>query len=263
MNYRHHVLSPEQAEPEMIARCALTIMTKAPIGGRVKTRLTPPLTPDEAAALNKCFLRDIAGSIARAGWETRGIACYEPVGSEEIYEEILPSKFALLPQRETSFGDRLFHAANDLFSIGSAAVCLIGSDSPMVPASSYVEAARILLQPEDSLVLGPSEDGGYYLIGMNNIYPRLFADIDWSTDQVFEQTRARAEELQLPVHVLPGALDIDDRATIERLCDRLFAPEDSKTDEPAPATRAFLQELIKREGRDRIWPVGKPSLSPR
>jgi rSAM/selenodomain-associated transferase 1 len=236
-------------------------MTKAPIAGRVKTRLTPPLTSEEAAELNKCFLQDIAAAIIRAGTETRGVGCYEPVGAEEIYQQILPSSFALLPQREATFGERLRGAAEDLFSAGFASVCLIGSDSPTVPLSSYARAALRLAEPGESVVLGPSEDGGYYLIGMKKVYPRLFEDITWSTDRVFEQTLARAAELQLPVHLLPAALDVDDQATLRRLYDQLLVSDETEQSQSAPATRAFLQDLIRREGRDRIWGISSPSAS--
>lgn len=261
MNYGHRILSPAKKDPKVIGHCALTIMTKAPLVGRVKTRLTPPLSSEEAAALNGCFLRDIAIAIAATAGKTCGIGCYEPLGSEEIYREILPSTFALLPQRDMSFGDRLRYAAEDLFSIGAAAVCLVGSDSPTAPASIYAEAARVLSQRGECLVLGPSEDGGYHLIGMTKNYPRLFEEITWSTNQVFEQTLARAAELDLPVHLLPVSFDVDDQAALERLCDQLLSPNTSEPKQSAPATRAFLQQLIAREGRDRIWPAGKSSPS--
>jgi len=244
-------------DPAMAGSCALAIMTKAPVGGQVKTRLTPPLTPAEAAALNGCFLQDIAVTIADAGTQTRGVGCYTPVGSEEIFQSILPPTFLLLPQRGGHFGERLRGAVEDLFSVGFSSVCLIGSDSPMVPQSIYAEAARLLSQSDERLVVGPSEDGGYYLIGMKKIYPRLFEEIAWSTDQVFGQTLARSAELRLPVQLLPGFFDVDDHRSLQRLCDQLLAPNESDQSLSAPATKAFLLDLIGREGRERIWPADK------
>ena len=255
MSSGHRHLSPKEKDPALIGSCALAIMTKAPLGGRVKTRLTPPLTPPEAAALNRCFLQDIAATITDAGAQTRGVGCYTPVGSEEMFQGFLPPTFSLLPQRDGHFGDRLRGAVEDLLSVGFSSVCLIGSDSPMVPQSTYAEAARLLSQTDERLVLGPSEDGGYYLIGMKKIYPHLFEEITWSTDQVFGQTLTRAAELRLPVQLLPVSFDVDDHRSLQRLCDELFSPNESEQSLSAPATKAFLHDLIKREGRGRIWPA--------
>src|SRR5246127_1423621 len=96
--------------------CALAVMTKAPRAGQVKTRLVPPLTPDEAAELNKCFLRDTASRISSATTDNdaRGGAVYTPIGTESTYDDILPGDFSLLPQRGVDFGERLYFAAEDL-----------------------------------------------------------------------------------------------------------------------------------------------------
>src|SRR5437899_9905302 len=100
--------------------CALTVMTKATKAGQVKTRLVPPLTPDEAAELNKCFLRDTAAAISSviANNEACGIAAYTPVGVERAYADILPADFNLLPQRGVSFGERLYFARSEERRVG-------------------------------------------------------------------------------------------------------------------------------------------------
>ncbi len=226
-------------------------MTKVPRAGKVKTRLTPPLTPEEAAALNVCFLRDTTRAITDASLRERaqGIAVYTPVGEEEAYAEILPQDFQLVPQRGDGFGERLFLAAEDLLLLGYESFCLIDSDSPTVPADVYAQAARALSKPGDRMVFGPSDDGGYYLIGLKQLHQRVFEDIDWSTEEVAEQTLERAKEIGLDVELLPTWYDVDDRTTLHRLCQRLL-----EGDEQAPATRSFLEQLIKREGRARIWP---------
>jgi len=107
----HHVLDPNR--PAIANNlCALAIMTKAPRAGQVKTRLVPPLTPEEAAQLNICFLRDTATAIAKAcATNARGIGVYTPTGSETAYIDILPRDFELLPQRGDGFGERLACAA--------------------------------------------------------------------------------------------------------------------------------------------------------
>ena len=236
-------------------RCALGIMTKAPIAGKVKTRLSPPLTSLEAAALNISFLQDLSGSIEVASRRAAavGVAIYMPVGSEAAYDDVLTPGFLLLPQRGESFGERLGNAVSDLLAVGFGSVCLINSDSPTVPASNFIEASNELAKSGERVVLGPSDDGGYYLIGLKKLHQRLFEEIDWSTERVLEQTVARATEIGVPVHQLPHGFDVDDRETLQRLCDQLVSDEDG--DGAAKHTRKFLRDIIAREGRERIWPV--------
>jgi len=232
-------------------------MTKAPQAGKVKTRLTPPLSSEEAAALNTCFLRDTAAAISKTveRGAARGIAVYTPVGAEAAYAEILPREFDLVPQRGDAFGERLAFATEDLLRLGFASACLIDSDSPTVPQLAFDQAVDFLSHPGDSVVLGPSDDGGYYLIGLKKLHLQLFEGIDWSTARVLEQTIQRARDLNLRVHLLPVWYDVDDRTTLRRLCHEFFdANGSTNPGYPAPATRQFLDELLRREGRERIWP---------
>ena len=232
-------------------------MTKAPKPGRVKTRLSPPLTPEEAAGLNACFLRDTSAAISRAAETGKaiGIGVYTPKGEEAAFSGILPEDFALIPQRGDDFGERLRFATEDLLRVGFDSACLINSDSPTVPAHAYQDAATFLHEPGDRIVFGPSDDGGYYLIGMKRHHRRLFEEIDWSTERVAEQTLARAAELKLEVRLLPTWYDVDDRATLRRLCDELLgSPATARDGFAASQTRSYLQAIIEKEGRDRIWP---------
>jgi len=260
------VLDPNLLDRAARGVCALAVMTKAPQAGRVKTRLVPPLTPEEAAELNKCFLRDTAAAISRAcsrrfashppsrsfgatGSEAataaRGIAVYTPVGAESAYTEILPAGFSLLPQRGDKFGERLYFAVEDLFRCGFETVCLIDSDSPTVPAENLAEAVELLSTHEDRVVLGPSDDGGYYLIGVKNPHRRLFEQIDWSTERVLNQTIQRAMELELEVKLLPSGYDVDDGASLRRLCNELLA--DTTSADIAPYTRELLAKLTPQK----------------
>jgi rSAM/selenodomain-associated transferase 1 len=237
--------------PDRMARgvCALAVMTKAPQAGRVKTRLVPPLTPEEAAELNKCFLRDTGAAISSAcrrrpvGDEEEtarasAIAVYTPVGAEYVYTDIFPADFSLLPQRGDKFGERLYFAVEDLFKCGFAAVCLIDSDSPTVPAENFAEAVGLLSTPEDLVVLGPSDDGGYYLIGVKKPHRQLFEQIDWSTERVLNQTIQRAAEIGLEVKFLPSGYDVDDDVSLRRLSRELLG--ERRDDSVAPNTRRFL-----------------------
>jgi rSAM/selenodomain-associated transferase 1 len=239
-------------------------MTKAPRAGSVKTRLVPPLTHEEAAHLSVCFLRDTAESIAGvASMEAaEGVAVYTPVGAESAFDNLLEAGFSLVAQRGDGFGERLYHASEDLLTLGYQSLCLIDSDSPTLPRSLLAKAVRSLAQTGDRVVLGPSDDGGYYLIGLKHAHSRLFEDIDWSTAQVLGQTLERAAEIGLEVAMLPAWYDVDDGSSLNRLCDELFT--DGKVDDVqnglagywAAHTRGFLERIIDAEGRGRIWPAG-------
>jgi hypothetical protein len=222
-------------------------MTKAPQAGQVKTRLIPPLTPDEAAELNKSFLRDTTSTISSAAKTNSawGIAVYTPIGAESVYDDILPPDFVLLPQRGRNFGERLYFAAEDLFKCGFESVCLIDSDSPTVTAKSFSEAIELLSSGGDHVVLGPSDDGGYYLIGFDKLHSELFERIDWSTDVVLNQTKRSAREIGLTVKLLPPGYDVDDARSLRRLCNELLG----ETTSPgvAPHTRRFLTELTAQK----------------
>jgi rSAM/selenodomain-associated transferase 1 len=226
-------------------------MAKASIPGGAKTRLAPPLTPEEAANLNTSFLRDIADSLLRAS-TLANIAPYmafAPAGSAPFFRDVLPARIALLETVAPSLGDCLFQAATALLDAGHDCVCLLNSDSPTLPAAYLVTAATALAAPGDRIVLGPSTDGGYYLIGLKRPHRRLFEDIDWSTEVVAAQTLERARELDLAVHHLPSWYDVDDAETLrmlvgELLDDRRFRVWGSKPT-PAAWTQRELERLLR------------------
>src|SRR5438477_3454403 len=255
------VLDPNLSSRMARGLCALAVMTKAPQAGRVKTRLVPPLTPEEAAELNKCFLRDTTAAVSiacsrrpvgdarashsEAATAACGIAVYTPIGAESAYTDILPTDFSLLPQRGDKFGERLYLALEDLFKCGFESVCLIDSDSPTVPAENFAEAVELLSTSEDRVVLGPSDDGGYYLIGMKKPHRHLFEKIDWSTERVLNQTVQRAAEIDLEVKLLPTGFDVDDDAGLRRLRNELLGEQ--ADDSVAPNTQRFLADLVEQK----------------
>ena len=236
--------------------CALGVMAKAPLAGEVKTRLVPPLTQQEAAELNVCFLRDTVTTIASVSEmeAASGLVVYTPIGSERAFEGILPKGFRLLVQRGISLGERLYNATDDLLQQGYRAVCLINSDSPTLPRSILIRAIELLANDGDRVVLGAAEDGGYYLIGLKHAHRDLFNEIAWSTSEVLACTRQRAAGINLPVEMLPPWYDVDDADTLNRLCQDLFFSESLDGSYPAPHTRAFLDSIIKTEGPQRICP---------
>jgi hypothetical protein len=256
----HRVLDPQTPDPTFSGHCALALMTKAPRAGKVKTRLVPPLKEEEAAELNKCFLRDTAAAISACCRSPRvqmdghliacGVAVYTPVGAEPDYHDILPLSFSLLPQRGQDFGERLFFAAEDLFKCGFETVCLIDSDSPTIPAENFVRAVELLSSPDKCMVLGPCDDGGYYLIGLRSLRRKIFEGIDWSTERVFGQTKQRAVQIGVEVRELPRGFDVDDQTTLRRLCNELLG--EGAPHNVAPNTKEFLRHLLAGDGQRRI-----------
>jgi rSAM/selenodomain-associated transferase 1 len=246
---QYPILNPSEgvpADPGLGSQCAMAVMAKAPRAGKVKTRLSPPLTLEQSAALNICFLRDTAENLAAVA-DAAGLICYTPVGDEVAFDGLLPASFSLIPQRGDKFGERLLAAAEDILACGYGSVCLIDSDSPTVPKAAFEQAVRELARPGDRIVLGPSHDGGYYLIGLKEPHPEPFERITWSTASVLAETVERAHDAGIEVVLLPLWYDVDDAATLAILTGELL---DGETPEfatlagyAAPQTREFLVNL--------------------
>lgn len=227
------------------ARCAIAIMAKAPRVGAAKTRLVPPLTAEDAAALSACFIRDAAENIAAAAEQAAidGYVAFTPPEAEAEFIRLLAPGTRLLPSRRPGLGASLYDAAADLLNAGYGAVCLVNSDSPTLPNTVLIAAVRALQPPGNRLVLGPAEDGGYYLIGLKHAHRRLFEDIAWSTSAVLAQTEERARELGLAATRLPVWYDVDDIANLHRL--RMELAQTSDDDDRAKHTSHFLRNLFR------------------
>ncbi len=208
--------------------CGVAVMAKASKAGLTKTRLAPSIGLHEAARLNTAFLRDAADNLLAASREAaaRGAAlsgymAYGPPGEDSFFD-FLPDGVGLVEAWRDTFGDTLAQAFAGVMRRGHTAACLVNADSPTLPPAVLAEAALMLQAPGERLVLGPSTDGGYYLIGARRLYPKLFSDIAWSTAAVFEQTLDRAAGLGLDVCVLPAWYDVDDSASLDILRGELF-----------------------------------------
>ena len=168
--------------------------SKAPIIGQTKTRLSPPLTPEECTALSACFIRDVAATIQSLADDgnVTAYAAYSPAGSEAALRSLLPAGFRLMAQGEGDLGARMLASISGLLAAGHAGAILIGSDMPTLPISILRNAVQAV-RGNDCLVLSPALDGGYTLIGLSRPHTGLFSNIPWSTDKVYRLTlEARA-----------------------------------------------------------------------
>ncbi len=229
-------------------------MAKAPRPGRVKTRLTPPLAPEQAMQMSAAFLRDISENLAMAGRAAPidGWVAYAPAGEAALFDGMLAPGTQLLladghapmPEGVEGFGRCLLQAIDGLLARGYGAACVLNADSPTLPTGVLVQLAETLLRPGERAVLGPAEDGGYYVLGMQTARPALFADIAWSTAGVAEQTRQRARDAAVELVELPTWYDVDDAAALARLLRELSSPQHSPlAPYAAPVTAACVRRL--------------------
>jgi rSAM/selenodomain-associated transferase 1 len=196
--------------------------------------------------LSACFIRDLAATIGELtdGNDVTGYAVYTPAGTERALQALLPKDFRLLLQCEGDFGTRLATAMRALLETGHAAAIMVNADSPTLPAR--ILCAALDATRRGDVVLSPALDGGYTLIGLSRLHPRLFTDIPWSTSRVYEVTLERAVESGLTVVNVPGWYDVDDAASLALLQAELAGQplpfvQAGLGGAAAPATRAYLE----------------------
>ncbi len=206
------------------APVAVAIMAKAPRAGEVKTRLCPPLSHAEAAELYRCFLLDKLAQV-RAVAGARAVLAFTPDDERGLFGQLA----------------RLLTSIGGLLGDGYTGALAIDSDTPSLPIDFLRRAVDLVAAPDIDVVLGPCDDGGYYLIGMRRVWPTLFEAIPWSTAHVLTETARRAEAEGLRVACLPTWFDVDTPEDLERLTASLAAP-DSNT---AYHTRRFLERRAR------------------
>jgi rSAM/selenodomain-associated transferase 1 len=211
---------------------AIAVMAKAPCPGKSKTRLVPHLTAEQAAILSAAFLGDVTANLARAAAAAAAAIvpylAYAPAGTANLFDDIVAPGTRLLladgsghaPAGVQGFGRCLLHAIEAMLAQGHQAACVLNADSPNLPTQFLLTAAASLARA-DCVVMGPAEDGGYYLLGMRAAHAHLFAGIDWSTSHVAAQTRARAAEAGLTLVELDPWYDVDEPASLARLAAEL------------------------------------------
>ena len=199
----------------------VVIMAKAPVPNEVKTRLIPPLEPEAASLLYHSFLLDKIEQVKSI--EANRFVAYAPPTSESFFRSIMPPGFSLISQVGEDLGERLANVSKILFELGAEKVVMLDSDTPNLPTDRIHEALSRL--DEVDVVLGPCEDGGYYLIGMRSWVPELFHGIPWSTSEVADMTIKKAQSLDLSVSLLDRWYDVDTLIDLERLKRDLQLPD--------------------------------------
>jgi len=191
----------------------LLVVAKQPIPGQTKTRLCPPLTPIQAADLYECFLLDTLDMMRKVQGVRRVIG-YLPENAEGYFAQLAPD-MELVCQRGDSLGERLDSLISAALANGSPRAVVMDSDSPTLPAA-YVSLAFERLNGAD-VVLGPTMDGGYYLIGMKQPQPTLLRQVSMSTPHVLADTLELAKASRLAVSLLPTWYDIDTIGDLQQL----------------------------------------------
>jgi len=218
----------------------LLVVAKQPAPGQTKTRLCPPLTHDQAADLYDCFLRDTL-SIMRTVSDVRCVIGYLPEDAQGYFRQLAPD-MELSPQRGASLGERLDHLLTEALLGGSQRAVIMNSDSPTLPAN-YLQQAFDDLADVD-VVLGPTHDGGYYLIGLNKPQPHLLREVQMSTPRVLADTLELADASGLTVSLLPTWYDVD---TVQELHQLESEIAGLGVNGRAVATRRWLSQINWRE----------------
>ena len=195
-------------------RPVLAIMARAP-SSPGKSRLIRELGTCDGESLRGALLRDTFASVSKI--DVQKAVLFTPPEHETEIRALTPFPALFLPQRGATLGDRMHEGMHDLFGRGFGAVAMIGSDLPTLPSGHVSTALHILARRPDVLVLGPAEDGGYYLIGVTRAHPQLFERIPWGTSQVLEHTCKAAEALGMTVERLAQWYDVDSLSDLRRV----------------------------------------------
>ena len=218
----------------------LVIFARNPVPGAVKTRLHSRYTPIQAAAIYRAFVLDTVGAAMQARADRRLMAC-DPPGAEAELADLAGPGWELFPQVSGDLGERMYQAARRCFSRSALRVVILGTDVPSLPPH-HIDRAFELLE-SDEVVLGPSMDGGYYLVGLSRPVREIFRDIAWSTSHVYAQTLERARAAGFTVGILPSWHDVDTPGQLDYLVHHARAQRHPGTVDPIPHTLACLSTL--------------------
>ena len=227
-------------------KICVIVFAKNPVPNQVKTRLVPTLSPEQAATLYTAFLTDWCETLAKLPGVDPIIA-YTPPEAASNLQALIGDGAIYIPQVGANLGERLTSATQWAIEHEYTKILLVGSDSPTLPIS-YISQGFTQLDAQD-IVIGPSTDGGYYLIGfsarnLTTIVPFIFEDIAWSTADVFEQTLARIRSVKATIGILPPWYDIDTAEDLAFLSAHLSAMRLAGETIQAVRTESLLTELF-------------------
>ncbi len=225
---------------------ALVMMTRIPVPGATKTRMMPPLTPKECAVLHTCFLKDYDRLLKTLGSWVEPIVYYAPENATSENVSALPLIGERIVQRGETLGERMSHVFNVLFGRGYDRVILVGTDIPQLLPGIIVSAFDALQQSD--VVLGPTSDGGYYLVGKKRSHPALFnGDLAWGGLSVMEMTLKIAEKEDLQTKTIECMTDIDTMDDLLSLLELVADDQRVRADHPMH-TLAFLKNWLTEKG---------------
>lgn len=217
----------------------LIVFAKEPKKDKVKTRLQGYLSKTQCVNLYKAFLRDTLALVNKVSCGYK-ILAYESCGRTPRYLKRIASRCIFYKQEGDDLGERMHNACKFAKKAGASKMVIIGSDSPTLPAASIKKAFGLLGRAD--VVLGPSLDGGYYLIGLKSPCAGLFKGITWSSPTVFKDTIRNAQKLRKRVALLDRRYDIDEVNDLFRLKDDL---SEIKNKSVALWTRKFMNSVIQ------------------
>jgi rSAM/selenodomain-associated transferase 1 len=200
------------------AAVEVVVMAKHPAPGKVKSRLAAAIGADAAAELYRAFVLDLAdrlrGAEIDAWW-----AVWPP---DAPFEELLPD-VRRCAQQGRDLGERMAAVAARLFGDGVSGVVFLGADVPHVNLEAVRLAMETLQQRGHEVVLGPTDDGGYYLLGLARLIPEVFRDVEWGGPRVLPCTEARLKDLGVAYRLTERGFDLDEPADLHRLAALLAA----------------------------------------
>ncbi len=215
-------------------KSAIIIMAKVPSAGKVKTRLQPILSPQQSAEFAQCLLQDTISKVETL--QNRLIIAYSPIDERSFFDSFTKHNFTLVAQIGENLGEKMFNAFTFACSQGLDSVVMIGTDSPTFPPD-FIEKAFMILQKNDA-VLGETNDGGFYLIGLSKLDKRIFENVEWSSEKTFEQTKNNIENLGFSLGELPIWYDIDTPKDLDIL------RQDAYLQQFAPITAKWLERFF-------------------
>ena len=222
---------------------SLIVFVKNPIPGAVKTRLQTRYAPELVAALYTAFVRDVLARADRIDVDQRVIA-FDPPDAESEVRALFgggKAQWQYVPQVQDDLGVRMREALVQQLGAGASAAVLIGTDIPSLPAH-HITQAYDLLRTKD-VVLGPSTDGGYYLVGVSKPIPEIFEDVEWSTPGVLTQTIDRVQQAGHTLGLVPPYFDVDTPEELDFLLTHARATILATGIDPLPHTHACLSGL--------------------